>query len=49
MKNKVIWFGVFAVIFLITSVVVQFFKDGTIDPVRLLASAGGIAIAFLLL
>lgn len=46
MKNKLVWFVVFAVIFLTSSVIFQFFKDGIINPVRLLASAGGIAIAF---
>ncbi|TEB08582.1 hypothetical protein Psch_02146 [Pelotomaculum schinkii] len=46
MKNKIVWFMVFSVIFLIISVILQFFKDGIIDPVRLLASAGGIGIAF---
>lgn len=46
MKNKLVWFTVFAVMFLIISVILQFFRDGIIDPVRLLATAGGIAIAF---
>lgn len=46
MKNKLVWFVVFAVIFLIISVILQYFKNGIVDPVRLLATAGGIAIAF---
>jgi len=46
MKNKLVWFVVFAVMFLIISVILQFFKDGIIDPWRLLATAGGIALAF---
>ncbi len=46
MKNKLVWFAVFAVMFLIISVILQFFKDGIIDPWRLLATATGIAIAF---
>lgn len=46
MKNKLVWFAVFAVMFLIISVILQFFKDGIIDPWRLLATATGIAIVF---
>ena len=46
MQNKLVWFAVFAVMFLIISVTLQFLKDGIVDPVRLLALASGIAIAF---
>lgn len=46
MKNKLIWFMMFTVMFLIISVILQFFQDGIIDPWRLLATATGIAIAF---
>jgi hypothetical protein len=46
MQNKLVWFGVFVVMFLIISVIVQFFKEGIVDPVRLLATAAGLAIAF---
>ena len=46
MKNKLVWFAVFAVMFIIISVILQFFKDGIIEPWRLLATATGIAIAF---
>lgn len=45
MKNKLVWFVVFATMFLIISVILQFFKEGIIDPWRLLATATGIAIA----
>lgn len=48
MKNKLVWFAVFMVVFLIISVTVQFFKESIVDPVRLLATAGGIVIAFFL-
>lgn len=46
MKNKLVWFVVFVAMFLIISVILQFFKEGIIDPWRLLATATGIAIAF---
>lgn len=48
MKNKLVWFVVFLVIFLIVGVAVQFFRDGIINPVQVLAGAVGVALALFL-
>ncbi len=49
MKNKLVWFAVFLVGYLVTSVVVQFFWHGVINPGQVLAAVVGIAIAFLMI
>ncbi|NLK52583.1 MAG: hypothetical protein GX295_09095 [Syntrophomonadaceae bacterium] len=48
MKNKLVWFAMFLVVFLITGVAVQFFREGTINPVPVLAGGFGVAIALFL-
>ncbi|ADH61209.1 hypothetical protein Tmath_1498 [Thermoanaerobacter mathranii subsp. mathranii str. A3] len=48
MKNKLVWFVVFLVAYLITNVAVQFFWKGIINPGQVLGAVIGIAIAFLI-
>ncbi len=47
MKNKVIWFLVFLVAYLITNIAVQFFWEGIVNPGQVLAAFIGITIGFL--
>lgn len=47
MKNKVVWFIVSLVAYLITNMAVQFFWKGTVNPGQVLAAFVGITIGFL--
>ncbi|NLP44870.1 MAG: hypothetical protein GX351_09625 [Peptococcaceae bacterium] len=46
MKNKLVWFTVFLVVYLITNIAVQFFWKGVIHPGQVLGAFIGIVIAF---
>lgn len=49
MKKNLVWFAVFLLVFLVSSVIWQFFLKGDINPWMLLGSAVGIALAYLLI